>query len=617
MSLTACDPSISVIRQQKHAFLMRFLFIILAPFCLMLPASAADLPRHAIAMHGQPALPPGFTHFPYVNPDAPRGGRLTLGENGTFNSLNPFIVRGVAPSGLRGFVYESLMARSADEPFTLYGLIARSIDVAPDRSWITFHIDPDAAFSDGKPITTDDVLFSHDLMRRKGRPYLRSHYNKVDRAENLGPKTVKFHFKSPGDREIPLIMGLMPILPRHAVDPETFDQTTLRPPIGSGPYTVAKIDPGDALLFRRNAAYWAADRPVRRGLHNFAEVRILYFRDVSAVFEAFKTGAVDVRRETNPARWIDGYNFPAMRDHRAVRKTFKTGRPAGMTGIVFNTRRDKFADKRVRRALTLAFDGASINQTLFHGRFVRSESFFAGSQLASTGRPADAHERSLLAPYKDLLRPEIMSGTWRLPNDTTKQARRQRLKQAFDLLRAAGYALNSRKLVHRQSGRPFEIEYLVTTTAQERIALSFASNLKRLGITVTIRKIEASQYWSRIGSFDFDMIQWHYSASLSPGNEQINRWASSHADIERSLNYAGVKNPAVDAMIGEMLKATERAEFVSAVRAFDRALLSGSYLIPLFHVPEQWYAAWKHLRHPQRPPLLGTDYATWWHAAPK
>ncbi|MGI9475558.1 MAG: ABC transporter substrate-binding protein, partial [Hyphomicrobiaceae bacterium] len=309
-------------------------------------------------------------------------------------------------------------------------------------------------------------------------------------------------------------------------------------------------------------------------------------------------------------------DFPAMRDGRVVRKTFKSGRPAGMTGIIFNTRRDKFADIRVRRALTLAFDGPAINQSLFHGRFVRSESFFAGSTLASTGRAANARERELLKPFKNAVLPGIMAGTWRLAADSSKKGRRRNLKEAFGLLREAGYELKSRKLVNRKTGRPLEIEYLVTSTAQERVALSFANTVKRLGITINLRKAEASQYWARIGQFDFDMIQWHYSASLSPGNEQINRWASSHAGIERSLNYAGVRNPAVDAMITEMLKATERAHFESAVRAFDRALLSGNYLIPLFHVPEQWFAVGSQLRHPSGPPLLGTSFATWWHAAP-
>lgn len=592
----------------------RTLLMVVAPFCLATAANASEPVRHAIAMHGQPALGPDFKHFPYVNPSAPRGGRLTLAQRGSFNSLNPFIVRGVAPGGLRGLVYESLMARSADEPFTLYGLLAHAIDVPEDRSSITFHIDPDAAFSDGKPVTADDILFSHDLLRRKGRPYLRSHYNKVARAEKRDSKTVKFSFKTNGDREIPLIMGLMPILPKHAVDPEKFDQTTLRPPIGSGPYVIAKIDPGDALLYRRNPNYWATDRPARRGMHNFEEIQQLYYRDVSAVFEAFKIGTADARRETDPARWINGYDFPAMRDGRVVRKTFKTGRPAGMTGIIFNTRRDQFADVRVRRALSLAFDGPGINQSLYHGRFVRTESFFAGSDLASNGKAADAHERQLLKPFKEAVLPEIMAGTWRLPADNSKQARRKNLGQAFALLRKAGYELKGRTLVNRQTGRPFKIEFLVTSTAQERIALNFANVIKRLGIALSVRKAEDSQYWERIGRFEFDMIQWHYSASLSPGNEQINRWSSSHADKQRSLNFAGVKNAAVDAMIDAMLQATERKHFESAVRAFDRALLSGSYVIPLFHVPEQWFAVASHLRHPPSPPLLGTDYATWWRA---
>ncbi|MFT7575950.1 MAG: peptide/nickel transport system substrate-binding protein [Alphaproteobacteria bacterium] len=608
---------ISTFQLQKNASKNRLLFIILATLCSTAAPSVAEPLSHAIAMHGKPALAADYKHFPYVNPQAPRGGRLTLGKLGSYDSLNPFIVRGVAPSGLRGLVYESLMARSADEPFTLYGLIARSIEVPVDRSWITFHIDPGAAFSDGKPITADDIIFSHDLLRRKGRPYLRSHYNKIRQAEKLGPKAIKFHFKAAGDREIPLIMGLMPILPKHAIDPETFEQTSLQPPIGSGPYVVAKVDPGHALLFRRNPKYWAANRPVRRGMHNFDELRMLYYRDASAVFEAFKTGAIDVRRETNPARWIDGYDFPAMRDGKVTRKTFKSGKPSGMTGLVFNTRRGKFSDIRVRQAFSLAFDGPGINQALFHGRFVRTESFFAGSELASTARQADERERQLLAPFKQSVLPEIMAGTWRLPTAATKKARRSSLKQAFSLLRAAGYELRGRKLVQRQTGRPLDVELLVTTTAQERIALSFSSALKRLGVTTTIRKVESSQYWARIGRFEFDMIQWHYSASLSPGNEQINRWASSHAAIERSLNYAGVKNPAVDAMIRELLEATERENFVSAVRAFDRALLSGTYLIPLFHTPEQWYAVWSHLRHPPAAPLLGTDLATWWQTKAK
>jgi peptide/nickel transport system substrate-binding protein len=592
--------------------MLQKLFIILVATCFTLAPASAEPRQHAIAMHGAPSLPPGFRHFPYVNPDAPKGGRLTLGEVGSFDSLNPFIVKGSAPGGLRGLVYESLLARSADESFSLYHLIADSIEVAPDRSWIIFHINPKAAFSDGRPITPDDVLFSHEILRTKGRPYLRSHYNKVAKVEQVSTSAVKFSFKTAGDREIPLIMGLMPILPKHANDPDTFDQTSLTPPIGSGPYIVAKVEGGSSILFERNPNYWAVDHPARRGMHNFDELRILYYRDTSAVFEAFKTGLVDVRSEHNPSLWIDGYDFPAIRDGKVKRITMKTGQPAGMSGLIFNTRRPKFSDIRVRQAFLLAFDGPGINRTLFHNRYVRSESFYARSGLASTGTPAGPRERNYLKPFPKAVEPAIMDGSWRLNQPNDARSDRQQLKQAFDLLRAAGYQLKDRKLIHTATAQPLDVEFLVTTSSQERIALHFTKNLNRLGITTTIRKVESSQYWARIGQFDFDMMQWHYSASLSPGNEQINRWASSHADIQRSLNYAGVKNPAVDAMIDKLLTATEHDEFVSAVRAFDRALLSGNYLIPLFHIPEEWYAVWSHLRYPEPPPLLGTDYSLWW-----
>ncbi len=546
----------------------------------------AEVPhRHALAMHGEPSLAAGFPNFPYVNPHAPKGGRLNLGEVGTFDSLNPFIIRGVAPAGLRGLVYESLMARSADEPFTLYGLIAKSIQVSPDRDWIVFHLDPEARFSDGRAITPDDVIFSPDVLRRKGRPYLRSHYNKVASVTQTGPRSIRFDFESKSDREIPLIIALMPILPSHIVEPGTFDQTSLAPPIGSGPYLVDKIEPGSRLVYKRDRDYWALDHPVRRGQHNFDTLEVTFYRDATAMFEAFKTGAVHVRCETDPGRWIESYDFPAIREGRVWKKALEVGKPAGMAGLIFNTRRPKFADPRVRRALILMFDGPAINRTLYHGRFVRSHSFFARSSLSSFKRPATELERRLLAPYPDAVLPKLFDGTWRLPAPADQSARREILRQALGLMRDAGYRLERRQLVSSKTGRPFEIEFLVSTNAQERLVLTYARTLARLGIKADIRKVEASQFWARIGQFEFDMIQWHYSASLSPGNEQINRWASSHANIKRSLNYAGARNPAVDAMIDKMLEASERPAFEAAVRAFDRTLLSGHYLIPLFHPP--------------------------------
>ena len=333
---------------------------VVAKIAIILAASAlfagwnakAESRQHAIAMHGQPALPTDFTHFPYVVPNAPKGGRLTLARKDTFDSLNPFIPKGTAPDGLRALVYESLMARSADEPFTLYGLIAQTIEVPDDRAWIIFHLNPKATFSDGKPITADDVIFTHDILRRKGPPYMRGHYKRVGTVERLGDRSVKFTFNAEGDRELALIMGLMPILPKHATDPEAFTTTSLNIPIGSGPYVVDKVDAPHSLTYRRNPNYWAADHPTRRGMHNFDEIRLLFFRDDTAVFEAFKTGATQFRVESDPARWINGYDFPAIKEGRAKQVAFKTGWPAGMAGLVFNTRRAKFADIRVRQAFT-------------------------------------------------------------------------------------------------------------------------------------------------------------------------------------------------------------------------------------------------------------------------
>ena len=574
------------------------------------PAAAEG--RHAIAMHGQPKLSADFAHFPYVNPNTPKGGVLTLGETGTFDNLNPFIIKGVAPTGIRGYIYESLLARSADEPFTLYGLVAERLELPEDRSSITFHLNRKARFADGQAITTSDVAFTLDLLRRKGRPYMRSHYGKVAKVEVLDAHTIRFEFNAAGDREIPLIMGLMPILPKHAIDEETFDRTTLAPPLGSGPYKIAKVVPGHSVTFMRRADYWGRDLPSRRGLFNFDEIRLNFFRNSSALFEAFKSGNVDYRPEADPARWIDSYDFPAIKSGKIKKHTFESGLPAGMTGFVFNTRRPKFADPRVRRAFVQAFDADRINRQMFHGRYIRSASYFARSTLAASGRPASAAERLLLGPHSAAVKPALLDGSWTLPRVTDVRSSRANLKTAFGLLKEAGYRLAGRKLVDAKTGKPFTVEFLVTSRQQERLALAFGSDLKKLGITTSIRQMEDSQYWARLGTFDFDIIQWTYRASLSPGNEQIHRWHSRYADVERSYNYPGVKNKAVDAMIDALLKAKGHDEFVAAVRAFDRVLLSGDYVVPLFHDPKQWVAANARLAFPKQTPLFGVDLNTWW-----
>ena len=586
----------------------RSLALLAACLAGVVPARAE--PVHAIAMHGVPKHAAGFQNFPYVNPDAPKGGRLVLGTLGTFDSLNPFIIKGVTPANLRDYVYESLMTRGGDEPFTLYGLIAESVDLPEDRSAITFNLRPEARFSDGTPVTPDDVLFSHAVLKEKGWPYHRSHYGKVALAEKVGPRSVRFTFSEPGDREIPLILGLMPILPRHRLDAETFDRTTLEPPIGSGPYIVAAVDAGRSVTYRRNPDWWARNLPVARGRFNFAEIRQEFFRDASSLFEAFKAGEVDVRVEDDPSRWVEGYNFPAAADGRVLKREFATRLPSGMQALVFNTRRPLFQDARVRRAFILMFDGEWINRSLFDGAYSRTQSYFERSELSSHGRPADATERALLAPYANLVKPEVMEGTFSQPATDGTGENRVSMQAAHRLLTEAGWKLESSRLV--KDGVPMTLEFLAQTRQQERLVLSYARNLERLGIGLRIRQVDTPQYWSRLKSFDFDMIQWTWSASLSPGNEQINRWSSKAADIEGSLNYPGVKNPAADAMIDALLAARSAQDFTSAVRAFDRVLISGDYAIPLFFLPKVWVAHWSRLRYPQVHPLGGYDLDTWW-----
>jgi peptide/nickel transport system substrate-binding protein len=584
--------------------------LLAAALVLLGPATLSAEPVHGLAMHGLPRHPAGFSHFPYVNPDAPRGGRLVLGQLGTFDSLNAFIIKGVSAYGLRDYVFESLMVRSGDEPFTLYGLIAESVETPPDRSFVTFHLRREAKFADGQPITPQDVLFSHAVLKEKGWPYHRSHYGKVAKAEKVGERSVRFTFAAAGDREAPLLLGLMPILPSHKLTAETFERTTLEPPVGSGPYVLARVDAGRSLVYRRNPDWWARDLPAMRGRFNFDEIRVEYFRDAATLFEAFKVGAVDVRIEDDPIRWVDGYRFAAVDDGRVVKAEFETQLPSGMSALVFNTRRPHFQDPRVRRAFILAFDAEWINRNLFNALYRRTQSYFERSYLSSHARPADARERTLLAPFPGLVKPEVLDGTFRFPATDGSGDNRAHLRAAHQLLKEAGYELKGGRLV--KGGQPLRIEFLSETRGQERLMLSFQRMLERLGIELTVRQVDSAQYSKRLLSFDFDMVQWTWPASLSPGNEQINRWSSRTAASEGSLNLAGVKNEAADAMIEGLLRAESAEEFKAAVRAFDRVLVSGDYAIPLFYLPKVWVAYWSRLKHPAVAPLAGFELDTWW-----
>ena len=576
------------------------------------PGRAAGGGEHAIAMHGVPALPADFTHMPYANPGAPKGGRLVQGIQGTFDSLNPLIVRGLAVQQIRGFVVESLMARGNDEAFTLYGLLARTVETDDARTYVTFHLDPGARFSDGQPVLAEDVLFSWALLRDKGRPNHRQYYSKVAKAEAVDARTVRFDLGGAGDRELPLILGLMPILPKHATDAATFEETSMTPPVGSGPYRVGAVKPGASVTLVRNPDYWGRDLPVNRGLWNFDEIRLDFYREANGQFEAFKRGLYDFRVEQEPLRWHDGYDFPAARNGEVIREAIKTGMPQPSEFLVFNTRRPVFSDVRVRQALILLFDFEWINRNYFFGLYARTASFFAGSELSAYGRPADARERELLKPYAAHMPPDILEGSYRLPVSDASGRDRATLRRALQLLSEAGYELDGAVLRQRSTRAPLSFEILVTTRDQERIALAFQRDVKRAGIEATVRAIDAVQFDQRRLGFDFDMIQNRWDQSLSPGNEQSFYWGSEAAGLQGTRNYMGARDPAIDALIAAMLEAREHPAFVSAVRALDRTLMSGFYAIPLFNVQEQWIARWNRIERPVATALTGYLPETWW-----
>ncbi len=597
--------------------------------CLLWPATfsptqAGDTtgPRHGIAMHGEPALPPDFTHLPYADPDAPKGGRLSIGFQGTFDSLNPFNLKaGSTAQGLNTNVFQTLMMRSLDEPFTLYGLIAQSIETDEAREHVTFRLDPRARFSEGTPITAADVLFTFELLKTKGRPQQRAAYSQVKKIEAVDARTIAFDLTGSGDRELPLTLALMPVLSRQHTDADRFNETSLDIPVGSGPYRIVSIKPGEILNLKRNPDYWAKDLPVHRGQFNFDEISIEYFRDAAALYEAFKGGLVDYRDETNPTRWLTGYDFPAMQSGKLVKASLPIGVPKGMTGFAFNTRRPLFKDARLREALGLMFDFEWVNAKLYGGLYQRTKSFFDESALSSHGRAASAHERALLAPFPDAVRADILDGQWAPPKTDGSGRDRTAARRALELLKEAGFTLTEGVLAERATGKPVEFEMMVTDRNQERLALNYAESLKRIGVAMRVRLVDEVQYQRRRQKFEFDMMLGFWAASASPGAEQRGRWGSTSANQEASFNLTGASSPAIDAMIAAMLAAKSQDDFTDAVRALDRVLLSGFYIVPLYHAADQWFAHSTALARPQRSaqfaaPLFGATLDTWWRKAP-
>jgi len=574
--------------------------------------SATAQPRHAIAMHGEPSYAPGFEHFAYVNPAAPQGGRLTIALLGSFDSLNPLVVHGTAVQQVRNYVIESLLTRGQDEPFTLYGLLAEKVETDDARSFVSFQMNPGARFSDGKRVTVEDVLFSWKLLRDKGRPNHRYYYSKVARAEKIDDRTVRFEFTDTADRELPLILGLMPVLPSHLVDREHFEDTGLKPLIGSGPYRIVEVKPGENVTLKRNRDYWAKDLAVSRGLYNFSEIKIDFYRDSNTWFEAFKRQLYDIRFENDPGRWTMQYDFPAARNSGLIREGIVSGEPRPLQAFVFNTRRPIFADRRVRQAINELFDFEWANAKLYYGAYKRSASFFEASELSARRKPASPQERDLLSPYSADLLPEVTEGNYEPPVSDGSGRDRDRLKRALELFSEAGWELRDGSLIFLKSGEPFRFEIVVSTRDEERLALAFSAMLKRAGVSVLVRFIDGTQFEQRRQTYDYDMLPYIWQQSLSPGNEQNFYFGSSSADLPGTRNYMGVKSKAVDAMIAAMIAARTREELVTATRSLDRLLMSGIYIVPLFYLSEQWIARWPWIRRPVKTPLTGQMIESWW-----
>lgn len=573
--------------------------------------------HHALSLVSKPEYGPDFAHFKWVNPEAPKGGLVRLTAIGTFDSLNPFPIKGNPATSL-GLIYDRLMMVSSDEGSTIYGLIAEAVSYPPDYSSVTFRLREGARFHDGEPIKPEDVIFSLNELKRVN-PFYLAYYKNVVRAEKTGPREVTFYFDKKNNRELPFITAELFVLPKHYWTgtgkdgkPRDLAKSTLEVPLGSGPYRIAEVKPGRSITYERVADYWAKDLPVTRGRWNFDRIRFEYFRDTTVAFEAFKAGKIDFTQENNSKRWATAYDFPAVADGLVKRETLAIKRVAGMQGFVFNLRRRKFQDPRVRRAFNLAFDFEWSNKNLFYGLYRRLNSYFDNSELAARGLPK-GKELEILEEVRELVPAEVFTKPYENPVNNSPRDLRKHLREAAALFRAAGWRIKDGVLTHEKTGERMEVEFLLVQPAFERIVLPYVRNLSRLGVKASVRVVDTSQYRQRTDHFDYDMIVWSFGQSESPGNEQRDYWSSAAADKPGSRNMIGIKNPAVDKLIDRIIFARNRAELVAATRALDRVLLWNHYVVPHWYNPVAWLAYWDKFRHPEPHPRRSVAFLeVWW-----
>ncbi len=563
---------------------------------------------HAIAMHGKPKYGPDFTHFEYVNPDAPKGGTMRLGRLGTFDSFHPYIAKGTPGAGSST---ETLLMKSDDEPFTEYCLLCESVEWPEDRSWVTFTLRPEARWHDGQPITPEDVIFSFEILTTKGQPLFRFYYSAVTAVEALDERRVKFTFEDGENRELPLIVGQMPILPKHYWQDRDFESTTLEPPLGSGPYKIADFEPGRFVVVERVEDYWGKDVPVRRGTSNFGRIRYDYFRDVTVIRQALKAGQIDFFSEHSAKEWKLAYDVRATQEGWLLREEFLDESRGHMQSFFMNTRRPPFDDRRVREAMAYAFDFQWSNRNIYFDSYIQGTSFFAPTELASRGVP-EGLELEALEPYRDRLPPEVFTEPYHPPVTDGTGWPRENLLAGLALLEEAGWEVRDLKLVNRETGRPFVFEFLIRQASLQRVLLPYQRNLAKMGIDMQLRLVDTSQYINRLRAFDFDMLISGPAQSLSPGNEQLAYWGSESADQPGSRNVAGIKDPVVDALIQAVIAAPDRESLIARTRALDRVLLWGHYVVPNLVSPTTRLLYWRKFGKPDIVPLYGPSPSYWW-----